>query len=264
MKSQNLIIISVSLLIIMAVVINLFNRLTDVDEPAPPPPIPVAPQTLERMQAVSQPSAFIPEQAPQDLIELSNSKVVCRSQVIRGVDETLLTFYRNGQSIARQTIAKDGTVTVEGTIPDGPVEIFNEYDNSKGETIYTNGKKNGTERTYYSDGVLQSETTYRNGKIKKHKEYFHSGQLRFEQDLEDALPLLNNNEVGIGKLYYPNGLLKYEWNITIGTHPGFKKSYSTDGSLRAEFYFDEQGQPMPPPNASNPTSPTLISPPGDG
>jgi hypothetical protein len=250
MRSIQSIIISVVLLMIFAIGINLFNRLTGVDTPPPaPPPIPVAPQTLEKIAHTEQPQpqGLAQEQAPQALTELSHSQVVCRSQVLRGMDETLLTFYKDGVTIAKQRIAKNGTVLMEGTIPDGLVKVIDEFNQTSGETSYLDGKKSGTERTYYEDGRLQSETFYRNGRTRKTTEYFHNGRVRFEQDLEDERPFPNNRETGVGKLYHPNGLLKYEWNVTFSTDPSFKRSYNTDGTLRAEFYFDKDGKLLPPP-----------------
>jgi antitoxin component YwqK of YwqJK toxin-antitoxin module len=45
--------------------------------------------------------------------------------------------------------------------------------------------------------------------------------------------------VGIGKLYWPNGKLKYEWHLTRRDPIGYKKSYNKEGELRHAVFYDE-------------------------
>lgn len=57
------------------------------------------------------------------------------------------------------------------------------------ETQYKDGKKNGIERKYYSDGPLYEEIAYSNDKRNgTDKEYYESGKLRVET-------IYNNNSV---------------------------------------------------------------------
>ncbi len=245
MKNLERVIIIFSLLIVIGSLTNLFSRtvpLPTQDEA----PIPIAPQTIERFKQASLPTPMLDPEAPADIREESQGKVILKTQVLRGVDEVIHQFYKDGKEIARQTIAKDGTVEEIGKIPDGPVEFIDDFNNIKGETIFLEGKKNGFEKGYYADGKVQSEAFYRNGKLRNYKEFYHDGQIRFEQNWEDARPYPGDKEIGIGKLYYPNGKMKFEWNMTLSTDPGFKKSYNTDGSLRAEFYYDLGGNLIPP------------------
>ena len=173
-------------------------------------------------------------------------QILKKTQMLRGVAVVEHIFYRDGQEIAHQTIDKDGQVTQSGSVPDGPVKIFDSQTQSYGEENYLGGKRYGPARLFYSNGQLRSETSYHLEKIERQKEYYPDGKLRFEVDYSDARNYPGDKEVGIGKLYNPNGSLKYEWNITKNQSEGYKKSYNSDGSLRAVYYFDENGKRVGP------------------
>ncbi len=230
-------------LLLMASLMHLFNSLSRVDEPMVLAPIPVAPQTLQKLKT-SPPSIAAVSELPESLRQ---EGLLLRTQIVRGVDETINTFYRDGHQVAQQTIEKDGTIQLTGTIPNGSFKFVDEYNHTQGEISFLNGRKIGTQKAFYPGGQLQSETVYKNGQLWKYKEYYANGQIRFEQDLEDGRLIPNDKETGIGKLYYPNGVLKFEWNITYSTRPGYKKSYNTDGTLRAQslFEFDPEDKPVP-------------------
>ena len=76
------------------------------------------------------------------------------------------------------------------------------------------------------------------------REYYNDGGIRLEVNYEDAREQTDNKERGAGRVYYRDGTIKYEWNLTNSEKIGFKKSYNQDGELRAAFYFDEHGQPV--------------------
>ena len=195
---------------------------------------PLEPAVKEpREQSVTE-SSGNPVESPADVIR--------KTQVARGSDYTLSIFYSGGKEIARESISADGEHQQSGVIPDGKVRFYDEYNQMYGEEYYSAGKKDGPAKTYFNDGRLKSETKYGRGQLLTIKEYYADGQLRFQADYSEAIDDPNNKEVGAGKLYYPDGHLKYEWNLTRGNYRGFKKSYNTDGSLRAEIYFDAQGQ----------------------
>ena len=168
-------------------------------------------------------------------------EVIRKSFVTRGAGYTEHVFYRNGQEIARQSVSSDGKIEQTGEIPDGKVKFYDEYNNTQGEESYINGKRYGEAKAYYSDGRIKSEAKYINGRLVSNKEYYTSGVLRFMVNYDDAREYPGDSEVGVGKLYYPDGTLKYEWNITNSNTTGYKKSYNRDGQLRAEIYYDEKG-----------------------
>lgn len=182
-------------------------------------------------------------QSANSLENNSQVGVIRKTNVIRGSDYLENVFYIGNQEIARQKSSSQGILEESGQIPDGEAKFFDQYTHTYGNEHYWNGKKEGIARVYYEDGQLMSEGEYNSGKLVRNREYYPGGNLRFEVDYTDAREGKSTDEVGIGKLYYPNGQLKYEWYMTRHNPIGYKKSYNQDGSLRAEVYFDEQGKP---------------------
>ena len=172
----------------------------------------------------------------------SNQEIIRRSRVVVGEDYLEDIFFQNGQVIARQRISANGVYEKVGEIPDGKVKFFDESKGTYGEENYHYGKKSGIIRTYYNDGQLNSEAEYFNGKLLTQKEYYKSGVLRFSVDYADAPYNRDEVEVGVGKVYFPDGTLKYEWNLTRNSPPGFKKSYNRNGELTFEANYDEEGR----------------------
>ena len=134
-------------------------------------------------------------------------------------------------------------VESSGEIP-GRVDFLDESKKTYGIEYYLQGKKSGPSRTYFADGRLNVEAYYQWGKLLWKREYYNDGGIRLEVNYEDAREQTDNKERGAGRVYYRDGTIKYEWNLTNSEKIGFKKSYSQDGELRAAFYFDEYGQPV--------------------
>ena len=167
-------------------------------------------------------------------------EVVARTRLIPGADYTLTVFYVGDKEVGRLKRSGNKVLEKRGTIPDGRVTTVDEYKKTRGEAYYWDGKRQGQAVTYYPDGTLKSEAEYFNGDLLSKTEYYPDGKVRFEVDYRNARAY-DDKEVGVGKLYYPNGNLKYEWNITRDRERGFKKSYNRDGTLRAVTYIDEYG-----------------------
>lgn len=176
--------------------------------------------------------------------ESLSGEVTRTTIVVRGRDYLENIFYRGGEEIARIKEFNDGTFEFSGEIPDGKVRFKDEYAGTYGEEFYQDGKRQGSAQTYFSDGRLKSTSEYLYGRLIRKKEYYPGGLLRFEVDYSDARDY-DDDEVGIGKLYFPNGELKYEWRLINRESRGFKKSYNQDGTLRAVTYFDGKGEPIP-------------------
>lgn len=172
--------------------------------------------------------------------EATQEGIIKRVRVQRGGDYTEGFFYRGDEEFAREKSTAQGKIEQYGKIPDGKVILVDENNNVYGEEYYRWGKRDGASKTYCSDGTLSVESLYELGELKTQKEYYRDGKLRLEVDYRDARK--GDREVGIGKLYYRNGVLKYEWHLTNSDARGFKKSYNTDGSLRAETYYDADGK----------------------
>ena len=155
-------------------------------------------------------------------------------------------FYQEGVEIARNKSSKGKVYDQTGEIPDGKVKFTNESNGTYGVEYYRNGERHGPAKIYYKDGVLRQETYYQYGKLMTNTEYFQDGIVRMEEDYADAREYGDESEVGIGKVYFRDGTLKYEWYMTVTEPIGFKKSYNGKGRLVAEFYYDEYGQLMEP------------------
>lgn len=176
-------------------------------------------------------------EAAQDL----KGDVVRRTHVERGNDSIESIFYIGNQEVARQTISKDEKVTQNGRIPDGLVKFFDDFHNTYGEEHYRYNRKHGIVKTYYYDGRLKSEEKYSDGKLLLLKEYYNTGVLRLEVNYENASDAFDQTEVGVGKLYFPSGVLKYEWSFTKNNRTHFRKAYHQNGQVRAEAYYDQNG-----------------------
>ncbi len=172
-----------------------------------------------------------------------SGEVTRKTRVERGGDYVENIFYLGNQEIADQKCFSSGNCETKGQIPDGKVKFFDEYQHAHGEEYYHDGKKEGVVKTFFEDEQLRSEAYYQYGKLQKNKEFFKDGKVRFEVDYEDAWDYKEGDkEVGIGKLYYSDGTLKYEWNMTKSNPKGFKKTYDRNGELRYEAYYDQFGE----------------------
>jgi antitoxin component YwqK of YwqJK toxin-antitoxin module len=171
-------------------------------------------------------------------------KVVRKDRLSPGREYVESVFYLDGREIGRQNIADDKVVESSGEIPDGKVDFVNEFKKTYGVEYYAQGKKDGPSKTYFADGRLNAEAYYRRGELLRKTEYYNDGGIRLEVNYEDARKDTDAKENGVGKVYYRDGTLKYEWHLTNSENVGFKKSYTQDGELRAVVYFDENGQMM--------------------
>ena len=126
------------------------------------------------------------------------------------------------------------------------MDFLDESRGTYGVEHYLDGQKDGPSLTYFSNGQLNLDAYYRRGALLQKKEYYNDGDPRLEVNYEDARTNAASKEAGDGKVYYKNGILKYEWHFTQSDKVGYQKSYNPDGTLRAAFYFDENGQPANP------------------
>ena len=171
-------------------------------------------------------------------------KIVRKDRLSPGRDYIESIFYLNEEETARQKIVNDKVVESSGEITEGRVDFFDESKKTYGIEYYVEGKKSGPSRTYFADGRSNIEAYYQWEKLLWKREYYNDGGIRLEVNYEDAREQTDNKERGVGRVYYRDGTIKYEWNLTNSEKIGFKKSYNQDGALRAAFYFDEYGQPV--------------------
>ena len=154
-------------------------------------------------------------------------------------------FYQGGVEIARNKTSNGNVYDQTGEIPDGKVKFINESNETYGVEYYRDQKRHGPAVIYYSDGAVKQEIHYQFGKPVTSTEYYHDGTAKMKVDYTNARDSLDGNkEVGIGKIYHRDGILKYEWHLTVTEPVGFKKTYNTRGELVTASYYDEYGQPI--------------------
>ncbi len=186
----------------------------------------------------------MPQTATGDVlkeVQEQKGEVTRRTHVERGSDVIESVFLKGHQEIARQTVAKDGKVTQSGRIPDGLVKFYDDFNNTYGEEHYRYNRKHGIVKTFYYDGQLKSEEKFGDGTLILSKEYYNTGVLRLEVNYENASDFFDQTEIGVGKLYFPSGVLKYEWSFTKNSKFHFRKAYHRNGQLRVETYYDQDG-----------------------
>jgi antitoxin component YwqK of YwqJK toxin-antitoxin module len=192
------------------------------------PAITVAPQTVKAQNQAQKRKAA--------------REITRQTIVVRGNDFVEHWFYDGEEVVAKQRVGAAGVIDTEGEIPDGIVKFTDTYKNTYGEERYEDGVREGPSATYYQDGKLKETAKFEKGRMVSSIEYYADGSKRFELDTSDARLIEGDREVGVGKLYWPNGQLKYEWYMTRRDPIGYKKSYNREGQLRHATYFDENNE----------------------
>ena len=180
------------------------------------------------------------ENVVNDLPEETPTRVVDKSEIVDFYDREV-----------RDKIAyKEGSSTpftgVFGIVIDGKIESYEQYKNGllDGETayfskdkeikllseMYSKGKLNGPQKTYYENGKLKSIVYYKNDRIDGIVEYDKSGKLLHKSIFE--------NGSGDWKLYWSNGKVSEEGEYVSGRKDGVWKKYREDGSLDTILKYD--------------------------
>ena len=145
---------------------------------------------------------------------------------------------------------KEGSNTpftgVFGVVIDDKIESYEEYKDGllDGETayfskdkevkllseMYSKGKLNGPQKTYYDSGKLKSIVYYKNDRIDGIVEYDKRGKLLHKSIFE--------NGTGDWKLYWSNGKVSEEGRYVSWKRDGVWKKYREDGSLDTILKYD--------------------------
>lgn len=97
--------------------------------------------------------------------------------------------------------------------------------------------KNGVYKTYYQNGKVKSDETFKNGKrIGTCKYYAENGKLLYEENFNN-----NGLKEGITNAFYENGQLESSYNYRNGEMHGVFKEFHEDGKLKDEGKY-EYGQ----------------------
>ena len=173
--------------------------------------------------------------------KLQGIAIVRKTKMSPGREYNEHFFYEGDTRVARYRSKGHEVIERSGAIIEGKVKFINNDDQTYGEEFYKEGKREGKALTFFKDGRLKEVSHYNEGKLLITKQYYKDGSLRMEINYEDARPYDNDKEVGIGKVYFKNGVLKYEWNMTNGLKRGFKKAYNEQGRVVSATFFDEFG-----------------------
>jgi len=120
-----------------------------------------------------------------------------------------LVFYENGKEVAKRIFKKGKSILSEGEIPEGIVVEKYNIGNIRNIFSYKDGKRNGKAYSFYKNGKLKKEGIY-----------------------------LDDNPIGITKMYYENGNLMMESKIVNGKNV-YYKDYYENGQLKQEVYYKE-------------------------
>lgn len=109
--------------------------------------------------------------------------------------------------------------------------VNKEYSSYYRLTIYKKGRPSGIVRIYDNNGLLSSETPYRNGKINGVvKKYLDS-------TLWSKCLYVNGKKNGIDTGYWDNGKVESETSYVNDTLNGIVKNYDPDGNLSDEVTY---------------------------
>jgi antitoxin component YwqK of YwqJK toxin-antitoxin module len=113
---------------------------------------------------------------------------------------------------------------------DGTITAFDDYKDSKGREIqYKDGKKNGTDTRYFTNGQPQTIIPYKDDKINGEvKEFMPSGKLIIVRSYVD------DKQHGTQHEYFNNGVTKATTEYVKGFKEGLRIEYREDGSKISE------------------------------
>jgi hypothetical protein len=180
------------------------------------------------------------ETVVNDIPDETATRVINKSEIV--------DFYE--REVRDKIAYKEGSNTpftgVFGIVIDDKIESYEEYKDGllDGETayfskdkevkllseMYSKGKLNGPQKTYYENGKLKSIVYYKNDRIDGIVEYDKSGKLLHKSIFE--------NGTGDWKLYWSNGKVSEEGRYVSWKRDGVWKKYREDGSLDTILKYD--------------------------
>ena len=180
------------------------------------------------------------ETVVNDIPDETATRVIDKSEIV--------DFYE--REVRDKIAYKEGSNTpftgVFGIVIDDKIESYEEYKDGllDGETayfskdkevkllseMYSKGKLNGPQKTYYENGKLKSIVYYKNDRIDGIVEYDKSGKLLHKSIFE--------NGTGDWKLYWSNGKVSEEGRYVSWKKDGVWKKYREDGSLDTILKYD--------------------------
>ncbi len=156
------------------------------------------------------------------------------------------------EEVARFKIKNGKMTDLTGEIPKEKIKFVNKWQGTYGFEYYQGNKRHGAFEEYYNNGNIKEEAEYSDGRLLTQSTYFLDGGLRMEQDFTEArfmamrIAFGNLEYVGIGKIYRPDGSVKFEWQIVDNSESNYTRVYNTQGAVIEEKHFDAQGDPITP------------------
>ena len=216
--------------------------------------------STENPQSTEEPSAI--EETGADSTAVTG-ELLHKIRLHPNRDSYIHIFYAGDKEIGGFSSKDDEISDESGKIPEGEIKFINESTEMHGVENLKEGKRHGPAQTFLASGELYLDETYKRGQLMTSKQYAKDGHLSMVINMEDARDEPINHENGTGKVFWSNGVLKYEWSITKSDRTAYKRSYNTEGGLISEEFFDSHGQPIikPPAVPDQPPPPAnLLSP----
>jgi antitoxin component YwqK of YwqJK toxin-antitoxin module len=157
------------------------------------------------------------------------------------------TTFGNGDSIVylkstmnpiNGIIVFSDNVRIEGrreiSFKNGKYDGVNSWWSSNGQLIsqinFSNGKRNGSSKSWHLNGRLKEEAYYKNDILNGIRKYFYdNGQICYEENYLNGLKHLKN------KCWYENGQLMWEENYINGQRNGLQVHWYENGLLSSKI-----------------------------
>lgn len=117
---------------------------------------------------------------------------------------------------------------------DGIWKSFYSGGKIKSEITYVKGRPNGYSKFYYENGNVSEEGIWKGNKwVGEYKYYFENGNPSYEWNYNDS-----GKRTGQQKYFHENGKIMIEGEWQDGKESGTIKEYYEDGTLKSEKSFD--------------------------
>ncbi len=125
----------------------------------------------------------------------------------------------------------NGVVLMDNNPLNGTVVSFYSNGNMQSSTTYSGGKKNGIEKTWHSNGTLSTRRFFENGiKVGNHQGWWNDHQLKFNYSF-------NKQGQYHGKVeeWFSTGQKYKTFHFKNGKENGSQKLWKLDGTIKANF-----------------------------
>lgn len=151
---------------------------------------------------------------------------------------SLLLFSSCQDSLSKHVLKDDKELKIENGILlyqenvfSGDVVAYTSKDIISYSCLYVNGKKQGEEKKWYTDGTLKMERYYDNGvKTRTHRGWWRNGNVKFVYQFNNK-----GQHDGIAYDYFIDGSPYRLFHYRKGKEEGSQKLYKPNGNIRANY-----------------------------